>query len=261
MEQLKMNDEEFKDIYHKYHNEYDAFDYSILGIGDSYYENDFESIFSIGRESNINAVVNSLHDTIEYFIVSKIYMEYAYRTAEQVEISQDEAGFDYYWLFYYQNITLNHLHTLHDLLYNLVYEEFGLYEIKRDFGFRKNIVNTLRQNEDERARGFGSILNKDSPVRTTKYRDEYTHNIKPYRLKYDITKDGNATWGSLSTKKDYEPGQVNEDIDSDIKKLSKKARKLKTAILEYRKYKNNKNWWVIIVLVIFIISASLHISF
>lgn len=86
------------------------------------------------------------------------------------------------WVFYYHNIALHFLHTLHDLMYILVRELTHSYEVKLELGFKRELVGKLKASDNETYNKLGNILNKNSPIRTVKYRDEYTHNITPYRL-------------------------------------------------------------------------------
>ncbi len=56
------------------------------------------------------------------------------------------------------------------------------YEVKLELGFKRELVAKLKSSDNETFNKLGNILNKNSPIRTVKYRDEYTHNITPYRL-------------------------------------------------------------------------------
>ncbi|WP_245336939.1 Cthe_2314 family HEPN domain-containing protein, partial [Staphylococcus sp. GDY8P68P] len=135
------------------------------------------------------------------------------------------------WVFYYHNIALHFLHTLHDLMYTLVRELTHSYEVKLELGFKRELVAKLKSSDNETFNKLGNILNKNSPIRTVKYRDEYTHNITPYRLNSHPEKDehGNAFFKANKPMiNDIE--EAIKDIESDLEKLQKKAKHIKTAL-------------------------------
>ncbi|MEJ7542156.1 Cthe_2314 family HEPN domain-containing protein [Staphylococcus intermedius] len=163
-------DENYFEIeYNKLLTEMDIFDFSAANTLVSGFD-------QIG--SNVPSAINSLHDTCEYFCNSFVCLKYAYKNLPYTK-SQKK---NYYWVFYYHNIALHFLHTIHDLLFILVRELTQSYEVKLELGFRKKLVKKLRSSDDENFKKLGNALNKNSPIRTLKYRDEYTHNITPYRL-------------------------------------------------------------------------------
>ena len=125
--------------------------------------------------SNIVSTINSIHDTCEYFCNSFVSLKYSISLIETV----NEEERNYYWVFYFHNITLHFLHTLNDLLYSLAQEYTSHYEVKKDIGFKRNLVENLIASNNDTHRQIGNILNKDVPIRTMRYRDEYTHNIMP----------------------------------------------------------------------------------
>lgn len=139
--------------------------------------------------SNIVSTINSIHDTCEYFCNSFVSLKYAIKVIETV----NEEERNYYWIFYFHNITLHFLHTLNDLLYTLTQEYTSLYDVKKDIGFKKNLVKALKASNSETHRQLATILNKDVPIRTMKYRDEYTHNIMPYRPNSNPTVENGIT--------------------------------------------------------------------
>lgn len=135
------------------------------------------------------------------------------------------------WVFYYHNIALHFLHTLHDLMYTLVRELTHSYEVKLELGFKRELVAKLKSSDNETFNKLGNILNKNSPIRTVKYRDEYTHNITPYRLNSHPEKDdyGNAFFKANKPMiNDIE--EAIKDIESDLEKLQKKAKHIKTVL-------------------------------
>ncbi|OAO24892.1 Cthe_2314 family HEPN domain-containing protein [Mammaliicoccus lentus] len=212
-------------------------------INDNYFEYEYDKLLQeinifdfakfndliVGSDrlgSNLVAVINSIHDICEYFCNSFVSLKYSIELVESIE----EEERNYYWVFYFHNITLHLLHTLDDLLYTLVQEYTALYEVKKDIGFRKSLIETLQSSNNKTYQKLGSILNKDVPVRTMKYRDEYTHNIMPYRLNSHPTVQNDITsfkgYSTMITNLDDLIG----DINSDLKKIKKRAKKIKKAV-------------------------------
>ena len=65
-------------------------------------------------------------------------------------------------------------------------------------------------------RQIGNILNKDVPIRTMRYRDEYTHNIMPYRPNSNNCRNGITMFRGYSTMITSLNSLV-DDIESDLK--------------------------------------------
>ncbi|MFW3610844.1 hypothetical protein ACN9U3_00530 [Staphylococcus caprae] len=167
--------------------------------------------------SNIVSTINSIHDTCEYFCNSFVSLKYSISSIETI----NEEERNYYWVFYFHNITLHFLHTLNDLLYSLAQEYTSHYEVKKDIGFKRNLVETLMTSNNDTHRQIGTILNKDVPIRTMRYRDEYTHNIMPYRPNSNpIVEDGITSFRGYSTMITSLNNLV-EDVESDLKKIKK----------------------------------------
>ncbi|HDE9610271.1 MULTISPECIES: hypothetical protein [Staphylococcus] len=122
MKPFIINEEFFEVEYTKLLDEINVFDFSkvnTLIIG-------FDHI-----GSNVPSAINSIHDTCEYFCNSFVCLKYA---CEQLPLI-DEKLKNFYWVFYYHNITLHFFHTLHDLMFTLIRELTHFYEIKLDIGF------------------------------------------------------------------------------------------------------------------------------
>ena len=86
-------------------------------------------------------------------------------------------------------------------------------------------------------RQIGNILNKDVPIRTMRYRDEYTHNIMPYRPNSNPTVE-NILFRGYSTMITSLNSLV-DDIESDLKKL-KRAKNIKQVVGLMIKLRINK---------------------
>ncbi|TBW79542.1 hypothetical protein EQ805_14340, partial [Staphylococcus epidermidis] len=55
------------------------------------------------------------------------------------------------------NITLHFLHILNDLLYPLAQEYTSHYEVKKDIGFKRNLVEILIASNNDTHRQIGTI--------------------------------------------------------------------------------------------------------
>lgn len=212
-------DENCFDIeYNKLLTEINIFDFSKVNTLVSGFE-------QIG--SNVPSAINSIHDTCEYFCNSFVCLKYAHKNLPYTNNLEK----NYYWVFYYHNITLHFLHTIHDLMYILIRELTHSYEVKLELGFKRELVSKLKASDNETFKKLGNILNKNSPIRTVKYRDEYTHNITPYRLNSHPEKDEHGIAFFKANKpmiNDIE--EAIKDIESDLEKLQKKAKHIKTAL-------------------------------
>ena len=176
--------------------------------------------------SNIVSTINSIHDTCEYFCNSFVSLKYSISLIETV----NEEERNYYWVFYFHNITLHFLHTLNDLLYSLAQEYTSHYEVKKDIGFKRNLVENLIASNNDTHRQIGNILNKDVPIRTMRYRDEYTHNIMPYRPNSNPTVENGITMFRGYSTMITSLNSLVDDIESDLKKLKKRAKNIKQVV-------------------------------
>lgn len=66
-------------------------------------------------------------------------------------------------------------------------------------------------------RQIGNILNKDVPIRTMRYRDEYTHNIMPYRPNSNPTVENGITMFRGYSTMITSLNSLVDDIESDLK--------------------------------------------
>lgn len=88
----------------------------------------------------------------------------------------------------------------------------------------------MKASNSETHRQLATILNKDVPIRTMKYRDEYTHNIMPYRANSNPTvENGITSFRGYSTMITSLTNLV-EDVESDLKKIKKRASNIKKVV-------------------------------
>ncbi|EGQ1648835.1 MULTISPECIES: hypothetical protein [Staphylococcus] len=88
----------------------------------------------------------------------------------------------------------------------------------------------MKASNSETHRQLATILNKDVPIRTMKYRDEYTHNIMPYRPNSNPTvENGITSFRGYSTMITSLTNLV-EDVESDLKKIKKRASNIKKVV-------------------------------
>lgn len=218
MKPFIIDENHFEFEYNKLLNEINIFDFSkakTLVTG-------FDQI-----GSNVPSIIYSIYDACEYFSNSFVCLKYAHQNI----LYTNSHNKNYYWVFYYHNITLHFLHTIHDLMYSLIRELTHSYEVRLEIGFKKNLISNLKSSNNEIHIKLGNILNKNSPIRTLKYRDEYTHNITPYRVNSHPQKDKNG----ISLFKGYKTMVTNideaiQDVQSDLEKLQRKAYKIKVTL-------------------------------
>ncbi|QQB05697.1 Cthe_2314 family HEPN domain-containing protein [Macrococcoides caseolyticum] len=220
---LKISDEVFSELYYKYLQiEWKELDFS--SFNPSAYKHDFLKIF---KHDNVINIINSMIDNAEFMCSSYILMNNAKENDNE------------YWYFYYQHNLLNFLLSFDDLLYILVQEVTEMYQVKKDYGFRRELVKKLKESDDVLNRKFAKGLNKYSLERTRKYRDNNIHNVKSYRRYNQVKIMENsiiASFGSESIFESYE--KFEDDFQKDLQKLLKKSKLIKQCLLELNEYKD-----------------------